>query len=162
MAMRLLGGEGFLLKISLQDSGTQSSIDKTSAGLARRHTSCLNNTIWWILTLMIVWKVKNQLLSVLYEIYRYVDRVVDYIDDISENACNIQLVSWKYHNKIYVERHMKFSSSVIQSYDLNWIFVTISRSYQNSAKNSRQLQPVFWLKGKYLKWNLFFWVSISL
>ena len=42
---------------------------------------------------VIVFKVKNQLLSVLYEIYRYVDRVVDYIDDISENACNIQLVS---------------------------------------------------------------------
>ena len=83
---------------------------------------------------MIVWKVKNQLLSVLYEIYRYVDRVVDYIDDISENACNIQLVSWKYHNKIYVERHMKFSSSFIQFYDVNWIFVTIFRFYQNSAK----------------------------
>ena len=51
MAMRLHGGEGFLLKISLQDSGTQSFIDKTSVGLACRHTSCLKYDEIWLLWL---------------------------------------------------------------------------------------------------------------
>jgi len=52
-----------------------------------------NEVAWWRgISVEDIIAVKNQLLSVLYEIYRYVDRVVDYIDDISENACNIQLL----------------------------------------------------------------------
>ena len=88
MEMRLHGGEAFQLKISLQDSGLQSKWTI----LYTHFDWPLQYHVFWS-AFLIVWKVKNQLLSVLYEIYRYVDRVVDYIDDISENACNIQLVS---------------------------------------------------------------------
>jgi len=52
-----------------------------------------NEVVWWRgISVDDIISVKNQLLSVLYEVYRYVDRVVDYIDDISENACGITLL----------------------------------------------------------------------